>query len=97
MRPAAFMGPPGESLIRKPIKELAEALGPRQFWQIHRGIIVNCRHIAGVSRSLTGKGVVRLKGCSKTLAVSSPPHAPVPADVKPDPLGRPAQPLATRR
>jgi len=61
----------GEALIRKPIKELVEALDPRQFWQIHRGIIVNCRFIARVSRSLAGKGVVRLKDRGETLAVSS--------------------------
>jgi DNA-binding LytR/AlgR family response regulator len=61
----------GESLIRKPIRELAVELEPEQFWQIHRGTIVNVRHIDRVSRSLTGKGVVRLKGCSETLNVSN--------------------------
>jgi DNA-binding LytR/AlgR family response regulator len=61
----------GESLIRKSIKELAEALDPEKFWQIHRGTIVNVRSIARVSRSLTGKGVVKLKDCGETLAVSN--------------------------
>jgi DNA-binding LytR/AlgR family response regulator len=61
----------GESLIRKPIKEPAEELDPEEFWQIHRGAIVNVRSIARVSRSLTGKGVVKLKDRSETLAVSS--------------------------
>jgi DNA-binding LytR/AlgR family response regulator len=61
----------GESLIRKTIKELAGELAPEQFWQIHRGTIVNVRHIDRVSRSLTGKGVVRLKGRRETLTVSS--------------------------
>jgi DNA-binding LytR/AlgR family response regulator len=61
----------GESLIKKPIKELAVELDPEQFWQIHRGTIVNVRHIDRVSRSLTGKGVVRLKGCGETLTVSN--------------------------
>ena len=61
----------GESLIRKPIKELAEELDPEKFWQIHRGAIVNVRSIARVSRSLTGKGVVKLKDCSETLIVSN--------------------------
>jgi len=61
----------GESLIRKTIKELAGELAPEQFWQIHRGTIVNVRHIDRVRRSLPGKGVVRLKGRRKTLTVSN--------------------------
>lgn len=61
----------GESLIRKPIRELAEELDPERFWRIHRGTIVNVRSIARVSRSLTGKGVVRLKDRTETLTVSN--------------------------
>ncbi|MGE5838622.1 MAG: LytR/AlgR family response regulator transcription factor [Deltaproteobacteria bacterium] len=61
----------GESLLRKPIKELAEKMDPEKFWQIHRGVIVNVRSIARMSRSLTGKGVVKLKDRSETLPVSS--------------------------
>jgi DNA-binding LytR/AlgR family response regulator len=61
----------GESLVRKPIKELTEELDHEKFWQIHRGAIVNVRFIARVSRSLTGKGVVKLKERSETLTVSS--------------------------
>jgi DNA-binding LytR/AlgR family response regulator len=61
----------GESLVRKPIKELADELDPEKFWQIHRGAIVNVRSIARVSRSLTGKGVVKLKERSETLPVSN--------------------------
>jgi len=67
----AVMTREGESLVRKPIKELAEELDPEKFWQIHRGVIVNVRSIARVSRSLTGKGVVKLKDRSETLTVSS--------------------------
>jgi len=61
----------GESLIRKSIKELTEELDPEKFWQIHRGTIVNVKSIARVSRSLTGKGVVRLKDRSETLTISN--------------------------
>lgn len=61
----------GEFLVRKPIKELAEELDHEKFWQIHRGAIVNVRFIARMSRSLTGKGVVKLKDRSETLTVSS--------------------------
>lgn len=60
----------GESLIRKPLKELASELDPAQFWQIHRSTIVNVSGIAGVSRGLSGAFVVKLKGRSETLAVS---------------------------
>ena len=61
----------GESLVRKPIKELAEELDHEKFWQIHRGAIVNVRFIARMSRSLTGKGVVKLKDRSETLTISN--------------------------
>ncbi|MEW6664922.1 MAG: LytTR family DNA-binding domain-containing protein [Thermodesulfobacteriota bacterium] len=60
----------GESLVRKPIKDLVEELDPERFWQIHRGTIVNVRSILRVSRSLTGRGVLRLKDRSETLKVS---------------------------
>ncbi|MBN1106161.1 MAG: response regulator transcription factor [Deltaproteobacteria bacterium] len=60
----------GESLIRKPIRELAEELDPGKFWQIHRGTIVNVRFIDRMSRSLTGKGVITLKDRKETLKVS---------------------------
>jgi DNA-binding LytR/AlgR family response regulator len=60
----------GESLIKKSIKELAEELDPGQFWQIHRGIIVNVSRIDKVSRSLTGRGTLKLKERPELLTVS---------------------------
>jgi len=60
----------GDSLIRKTIKELVGELDPCQFWQIHRGTIVNATCVAQVGRSLTGRGVVRLKDRPGTLTVS---------------------------
>ncbi len=60
----------GESLIRKPIKELADELDPNKFWRIHRGTIVNAECISNVSRSLTGRSVIRLKDLPETLTVS---------------------------
>lgn len=60
----------GESLIRKPIKELADELEPNKFWRIHRGTIVNAACISKVSRSLTGRSIVRLKDLPETLTVS---------------------------
>ncbi len=60
----------GESLIRKSIRDLAAELDPNCFCQIHRGTIVNLTHIDKVSRSLTGRGVIRLKERSETLTIS---------------------------
>ena len=53
-----------------PIRELAATLDPDRFWQIHRGAIVHVGHIADISRSLTGKQVIRLRGSGETLTVS---------------------------
>ena len=60
----------GESLIKKSIKDLAGELDPGQFWQIHRGIIVNVSRIDKVSRSLTGRGTLKLKDRPELLTVS---------------------------
>jgi DNA-binding LytR/AlgR family response regulator len=60
----------GESLIRKPIKELVNELDPGIFWQIHRGMIVNVTSIDKVSRSFSGRLIIKLKDLSKTLTVS---------------------------
>jgi DNA-binding LytR/AlgR family response regulator len=60
----------GESLIKRSIKDLSEQLDPDIFWQIHRGTLVNVRCISGVSRSVTGRGVIRLKDVPESLTVS---------------------------
>ena len=60
------------SLIYRSIRELAEALDPSMFWQIHRGTIVNVRHIAGLSRDYRGRLRVKLKARDEMLAVSGP-------------------------
>jgi len=59
-----------ESLIRKSIKELADTLDPQQFWQIHRGTIVNVNQIAKVYRSFSGGLMIRLKDLHEALSVS---------------------------
>ena len=59
-----------ESLIRIPIRELAEQLDPELFWQVHRGTLVNVNSIAGVARDFRGHLVLRLKQRSETLPVS---------------------------
>jgi DNA-binding LytR/AlgR family response regulator len=60
----------GESLIKKSIKELSSELDPQQFWQIHRGTIVNVSRIENISRSLTGRGVIKLRKRPESLTVS---------------------------
>jgi len=60
----------GEALIRKPIKELFDALDPEAFWQIHRGTIVNLRAIARVDRDWRGEPVIVLRVRDEKLAVS---------------------------
>jgi DNA-binding LytR/AlgR family response regulator len=60
----------GEFLIKKTIKELALEIDPRKFWQIHRGTLVKVSIIEGVSRSLTGRGLLKLKNRKELLTVS---------------------------
>ena len=60
----------GEFPIKKSIKALCRELDPQMFWQVHRGTIVNVTRIEGVSRSLTGRGVLRLNNRKELLTVS---------------------------
>ncbi|HUW38127.1 MAG TPA: LytTR family DNA-binding domain-containing protein [Rhodocyclaceae bacterium] len=59
----------GDSLVRKPIREFAEALDPEVFWQIHRSTIVNSRAIAAFRRE-GERAEVLLRGRNETLEVS---------------------------
>jgi DNA-binding LytR/AlgR family response regulator len=59
----------GESLIRKPLKELLDELDPAQFWQVHRGTIVNSAAIAHVVRE-DDRLTIALKQGSERLEVS---------------------------
>lgn len=61
-----------ESLIYRTIKDLADALDPSTFWQIHRGTIVNIRHVCGISRDYRGRLLLRLKQRQEILPVSAP-------------------------
>ncbi|MBX3675361.1 MAG: response regulator transcription factor [Burkholderiales bacterium] len=60
----------GETLIRKPIKELLDELDPERFWQVHRATIVNVDAIASVRRGLKDQAEIALKGHRETLIVS---------------------------
>lgn len=59
-----------ESLIRTSLKELLPQLDGRNFWQIHRGIIVNARCIVHAARDESGKLSVNLKDHPASLPVS---------------------------
>ena len=60
----------GEALIRTPIRELAEALDPGTFAQIHRSVIVNLHQVAQVDRGFNDTAEVRLKNRREVLPVS---------------------------
>jgi len=57
-------------LIRKTIRELAEALDPDVFWQIHRSAIVNVNQVASIGHAANGGLVLRLKDRREILPVS---------------------------
>jgi len=59
-----------DSLIRIPIRDLAEQLDPELFWQVHRGTLVNVNFIAGIARDFRGHLALRLKKRTETLAVA---------------------------
>lgn len=60
----------GEALIRTPIRELADALDPACFVQIHRSAIVNLAQVERFSHGPGDSGEVHLKGRAERLSVS---------------------------
>ncbi len=60
----------GEALIRTPLKELLAQLDSQRFWQIHRSLIVNHRHIAAAVRVDEGTMHLSLRSRPEKLAVS---------------------------
>jgi DNA-binding LytR/AlgR family response regulator len=59
-----------EHLIRTPISELAAALDPSQFVQMHRSTIVNMAMLAGTRRDEASRLFLRVKGHAQELPVS---------------------------
>jgi DNA-binding LytR/AlgR family response regulator len=59
-----------EALIRTPLKELADQLDAQQFWQVHRGTIVNIRFVATTIRDLAGRVTLTLRSRPEKVAVS---------------------------
>jgi len=62
--------PEKEALIRRPIRELAEAVDPDTFWQIHRSTLVNINYMAGIVRDFRGHLSVKMKNRNEVLPVS---------------------------
>ena len=60
----------GEVLIRTPLKELLAQIDSGRFWQVHRSVIVNHRHIASAVRIDEGNMVLSLRGRAEKLPVS---------------------------
>jgi DNA-binding LytR/AlgR family response regulator len=60
----------GEALIRTPLKELLATLDERVFWQVHRSVIVNHRHVAAAVRVDEGTMHLLLRGRPEKLPVS---------------------------
>ncbi len=60
----------GDALIRTPLKELLAQLDDSVFWQVHRSVIVNHRHIASAVRVDEGSMHLTLRGRPETLPVS---------------------------
>ena len=60
----------GDALIRTPLKELLAVLDTQLFWQVHRSVLVNHRHIAAAVRVDDGHMHLTLRGRPETLPVS---------------------------
>jgi len=60
----------GEALIRTTLRDLADALDPERFVQVHRSAIVNLAHVDRFSHGPGDSGEVHLKGRAERLAVS---------------------------
>ncbi len=60
----------GDALIRTALKELLTQLDEGLFWQVHRSVIVNHRHIASAVRVDEGHMHLTLRGRAETLPVS---------------------------
>jgi DNA-binding LytR/AlgR family response regulator len=59
-----------EHLIRLSLRELLPQLDPAQFWQVHRGTVVQARCIASARREESGKVTLALRGRPETLVAS---------------------------
>lgn len=59
-----------ELLLRTPLKELVTQLDSQEFWQVHRGTIVNVRQIVAAHHGVLGKVTLTLRDRPEKIAVS---------------------------
>ena len=59
-----------EALVRTPLKDLLGGLDPDQFWQIHRGTMVNVKAIEAAERIDAERMQVLVRGSTEKLPVS---------------------------
>lgn len=59
-----------ELLLRTPLKDLIAQLDADQFWQVHRGAVVNVRQIVSAHHDLLGKITLNLRDRPEKVAVS---------------------------
>jgi DNA-binding LytR/AlgR family response regulator len=59
-----------ELLLRTPLKDLIAQLDPEQYWQVHRGTIVNAKQIVSAHHDLLGKVTLTLRDRTEKVAVS---------------------------
>jgi DNA-binding LytR/AlgR family response regulator len=59
-----------EHLVRASLRELLPQLDPAQFWQVHRGTVVQARCVHTAQREESGKVTLTLRGCAEKITVS---------------------------
>lgn len=60
----------GDRTIRMALRELLAQLDPEVFWQVHRGVIVNTRHVLEANQDTTGQVLLVMAGRTEKLQVS---------------------------
>ena len=60
----------GEHVIRMPLAELLQSLDGEQFWQVHRGTVVNIRCVTSSKREGDGRVTLSVAGVARPLPVS---------------------------
>lgn len=60
----------GDRTIRMTLRELGGQLDPEVFWQVHRGTIVNTRHVVEANQDTTGQVVLVMMGRAEKIQVS---------------------------
>ena len=62
--------PKGDRTIRMTLRELLAQLDPEVFWQVHRGTIVNTRHVVEANQDITGQVLLTMTGRTEKIQVS---------------------------